>query len=405
MRTALLAAHQTTADGGLRAELVLAQRPVLAWQAGLARELGCRRIIVLCERASAAVVALEQDCRAQGIVFHRLGRFADLAALLHGEDELLIIGDGLMPEREATRALLAPGGPDKPLRRTVLCLPDGDPSAVRFPEDFERIDAARCWAGVLVMRAAPAQALGEFPPDSNAVSLLLRMALQVGTACHIVAPSERGERAGLLASDPHVLAAEEQAMIERHRDAPVWSAPGAALAGWAMGAIGTRGWRSGEPAAMLAGVILMLTALVLAAQAFPLAAVMAAVGASFAFDLAGQFARLQFALLGDAPAGWLAVMRDPGRDILLSLALMLALAPPTGLAPVAALGPLALGLTRIAADAAGTVGAAFWRDRSLHLILLALGAGFGVLGGASALLALGALASVLFIRRQQAAPQ
>lgn len=405
MRTALLAAYRTSAEGALRAELPLAQRPVLLWQAALARDLGCRRILVLSERASPAIVALAEECRMQGIAFQRLARFADLAALLHAEDELCIIGDGLLPDRAAVRALLTPGGADKPLRKAVLCLPDGDPLAARFPEDFERIDAARCWAGVLAMRAAPAQALGDFPSDSNPVSLLLRMALQSGTNCHTLAPSDRGREAWLLASEARVLAAEEQALIERHRTLPVWSAPGAALAGRLAEAIGTRGLRAGEPAAMLAGVLLMVAALVLASQGFPMGAMIGAAAASLSLELAAQFARLQVAVLDEAGGGWLAALRDPGRDVLAALAGMLALAPPLGISATAALAPLAVGLVRLAAREAGPAGAAFWQDRSLHLALLALAAGFGVLGAGFAILGLGALAVLLFTRRGQPAPQ
>jgi hypothetical protein len=405
MRTALLAAHRTTADGALSAELVLAQRSVLAWQTAIVRKLGCEQIVLLAERAGEAAAELEQECRSEGIAFHRLRRFADLAALLHAEEELLIIADGLVPNLAVVEALLAPGGADKPWRRVVLCIADDDPQVTDFPEDFERIDASRCWAGVLVMRGAPAQLLAEFPGDSNALSLLLRMALQEGTACHTLTSQERGRGAWLLAHDAAALAAEEQAMIARHRDNPMWSAPGRMLAGWIGATIGTRGLRVGEPAGMFAGAILILTASLFAAFDSALAVLIFLAAGSLVFDVAEHFARLKTALLKAAPGRQLERLRDPGRDVLVTFALMLALVPTSELLPLAALVPLATGMARLVTDLATGAWAEFWRDRSLHLALLALATAFGLLAEGIAILALAALACAMFIRRAQAAPQ
>jgi hypothetical protein len=405
MRTALLAAHRTTADGALSAELMLAQRSVLAWQTEIARKLGCQRIVLLAGRAGEAAAALEQECRSEGIAFHRLRHFAGLAALLHAEEELLILADGLVPDVAVVEALLAPGGADKPWRRTVLCMADDDPQVTAFPEDFERIDASRCWAGVLVMRGAPAQLLVDFPSDSNALSLLLRMALQEGTACHTLTAQERRRGAWLLAHDAAALEAEEEAMIARHRENPMWSAPGRMLAGWIGATIGMRRLRVGEPAGMFAGAILMLTAPLFAAFDSVLAALVFLAVGSLVFDVAEHFARLETALLKAAPGRQLARLRDPGRDLFATFVLMLALVPTSELLPLAALVPLATGTARLVTDLASGAWAEFWRDRSLHLALLALATAFGLLAEGIAILGLAALACALFIRRAQAAPQ
>jgi hypothetical protein len=400
MRTALLAAYRTCSDGNLRASLMLAGEAVLVWQMRLARALGCQRIIVLSDAPDETFAEAERACRASDIAFHRLARFAGLAALLHGDDELLLLGDGLLPDQTALTTLLAPAGPDKPLRKLVLCLPDDDAQAQQFAEDFERIDATRCWAGVAVMRAAPAQQLGDFPPDSNATSLLLRMALQAGTPCHTLNPSEGDPARWLLAHEADVIARHERALMARHGHPATPAAPGRALSAWAAARIGGRGLALGEPAASLAGLALLITALACALWGWEVAALACAVLGSFALDLGQDIARLRLGLRGGEPAAMLARLHDPGRDGLAMLAIMAALGSPA----LAALAPLAIGTARLAERDAAPHAAAFWQDRTVHLALLMLGAALGWLTEATALLALGALVQALWAKPRAPIP-
>jgi hypothetical protein len=409
MRTALLAADRLTPQGALRAGLRLAGRSVLGWQAALAQELGCERVVVLSEAADQALAEAERACRAQGIAFHRLTSFAGLAALLHADDDLLLLGDGVLPDGAALARLLAPQGPTRGLRKLVLCLPGDAPQAQAHPEDFERIDAARCWAGVAVLRAAPVQRLGDFPPDSNPVSLLLRMALQAGTPGHTLSADEIAG-GWLLAHDEAVLAARQHARIARARRPARWSAPGLALAE-SLAARLARDGRAGVPAAAgLAGLALLLGAALLAAAGWERSALAGAVLGSGALDLAAANARITSALLGERPARLWQRLHDPGRDVLAALVLIAALglaaAPGSGHAgALAALGPLALAAARLAARGAADMAAAFWQDRSAQLALLALGAGLGVLADAAALLALGACAQALLARPAPPIPE
>lgn len=394
MRTALLAAYRTCSDGSLRASLMLAGEAVLVWQMRLAGALGCQRIIVLSDAPDETFAALERACRASDMAFHRLARFAGLAALLHGDDELLLLGDGLLAERAALAALLAPKGPDKPLRKLVLCLPDDDPQAMQFPEDFERIDATRCWAGVAVIRAAPAQQLGDFPPDSNATSLLLRMALQAGTPCHTLTASQSDPAHWLLAHEADVIAAHERALMARHGYPVTMAAPGRALSAWLAARIGGRGLALGEPAASLAGLALLIMALACALWGWELTALACAVLGSFALDLGQDIARLRLGLRGGEPVTMLARLHDPGRDGLVMLAVIAALGSPA----LSSLAPLAIGTARVAARDAAPHAAAFWQDRTVQLAAVMLGAALGWLAEATALLALGALAQALLAK-------
>ena len=393
MRTALLAASRTTPQGTLSADLLIGGRSVLAWQAGLAQTWGCERIILLTERASAAAAETESACRARGIAFHRLARFADLAALLHAEDELVLLADGLLP-----------GALDLQVKE-VLCLPADDPQAIAFPHDFERIDATRCWAGVAVIRAAPVQTLGDFPPDSDAVSLLLRMALQAATPCRVLSLQERRPARLLLARDESVVKDHEQALIAQQRGPSVPFAPALMLAEYYGQRVGVRSVQTGPQWAAVAGLALLLGALGGAAVGWVVPALIAAMLGSFALDLLPVLTRLKTALQpGDLGAGQpqgLARLHDPGRDGLVSLVLVTALAA----WPLAALALLAVGTARLAARAAPLAAAAFWHDRTAHTALLLAAAALGWFAEACALLALGAVAQALATHRAQAIPE
>jgi len=401
MRTALLAAIRTTPQGLLRASLPLAERPVLAWQTALACALGCERVIILSDAPDEALSEAERTCRSQGAAFHRLRQFAGLAALIHADDELLLIGDGLLPDRGALEELVAPAGAGKPLARVVLCLPDDHTQSARWPEDFERIDAARCWAGVSVMRAGPVQRLVDFPPDSNAVSLLLRMALQDGTACRTLTASQSAENRWLLAHDPEVLGAQEQALIAGSRKAGEWSAPGLALAEAMAARFALRGAGMAALGASLGGLVCLMAALGAGAAGWGVAALAGALLGSLALDLGAGLGRIRRAVLGGAATPGLARLHHPGRDVLAGLAVMAALGP----GALAALAPLAIGTADLASRSAPPRAAAFWRDRTAQLAIMTLGAGLGWLGETTALLALGALAQTLLAARAQPIPE
>ena len=393
MRTALLAATRTTAQGSLRAELLIGGRSVLAWQAGLVRAWGCERVVLLTDRVSAAADEAQSACRARGIAFHRLARFADLAALLHAEDELVLLADGLLPSA------------GQPPTTEVLCLPDDDPQAIAFPQDFERIDATRCWAGVAMMRAAPVHTLGNFPPDSDAVSLLLRMALQAGTPCRVLAPQDRSPARWLLARDEGVVRDHERALITQQRALSSAAAPSLMLAEYCGQRIGVRSVQAGPQWAAAVGLVLLLGALGGAAAGWVVPALIAGLLGSFALDLVPVLARLKAALQPDeldaGPTHWLAQLHDPGRDGLVGLVLVAAL----GAWPLAALGLLAVGTARLAARTAPPAMAAFWHDRTAQTALLMATAGLGWFPGACAMLALAALAQALATHRSQAIPE
>lgn len=396
MRTGLIAALIRTETGALRAELPLAGRSVLAWQVAFLRQSGAERIICLCQGAAGEVLSLQHTVEASGAAFHALNGFAALPALVRAEDELIILRDGVVPDPGLTRALLGEGAA---LQKGVVCLPADHPLAVANPEDFERIDAARHWAGLLVMRGAPVQQLADFPADADAVSVLLRLALQAGTPCRELGPNKLASETWLLASSSHAVAAHEAALIAQAVAAPDWRAPISSLAAVLVRSLAPRGLGQGAMIGAGAALVLLLGGIIAAALGMAWGGLALAVAGAFAARVSGAFAALAGRLRRQANDARNGAVLDLAVDLSGSLTFWFALAPWPDWTPLAACGPLTIGLARLAARDGGAVLAAMMSDRASLLLLLALTAWLGVLPEATALIALALLTALLLRRR------
>jgi hypothetical protein len=400
MRIGLLAALRRTETGDLRGELPLVGRSVLAWQAALLQQLGAERVLCLCETSGGVVLELQHSVEVGGAAFHALHGFAALPALVRAEDDLIILRDGLVPDPGVAHALLGGGG--GALRRVIAALPADHPLAAAYPEDFERIDAARHWAGVLAMRGAPVQQLADFPGDADPVSLLLRLALQAGTPCRDLAARELVPDTWLLADGPHAVAGYEAALIARAAPTADWRAPLAALAvelarALALRGIGLRGIGLGHGDVVAGGLALalLLAAVLTAGFGLPAAGLGLAGLGAFVAQVAVSYLALTARLRRAAPATRRHAELAGAVDALAALSLWFALAPWPQWQPLAVLGPLVIGLARLAARAGGSALAAPAADRASLLLALALAAVAGLLPEILACLALVLLAALL----------
>lgn len=401
MRIGLMTALRRSDDGTLRAALPLAGRSVLAWQAALLAALGVERVLCLTEiaTASADMLNLQHRLEAQGVQFHALQGFSAIPALVRAEDDLVVLLDGLVPDPAVVSAVF--GGGEGGLRRAVATIPADHPLAATHPEDFERIDASRHWAGVLAMRGASVQPLADFPEDANAVSLLLRLALQAGTPTHGLAARELVPEGWLLA-DSHAGVEHQETALIAHAVPPAdWRAPAASLAVTLVRTLMPRGLAQGGVLAGGLGLAGLLSAIMLAAFGFPaLGLAFAALGA-FAAEVSGTFVSLVARLWReDQPARSRRVF-GAVTEALAALTVWFALAPWPEWQPLAALGPVVMGLARIAARPRSSGLAVAAGDRASLLLVLALAAGTGWLAEALACLALGLLAALLLHRREE----
>lgn len=169
MRVAVLSLMESIgADpGALRGYLPIGGRSVLRHQIGLAVALGARRIVVLAEGISGELVALQHVAEAGGAQFHVVATARALVPLLAPEDDVIVLGDGLLAMPDAVSDAIE-NGP------VVLTLP----GETAVPMGFERIDLNHAFASVMRIPGRIAAGLADLPAEWNAQSALLRLAVQ-----------------------------------------------------------------------------------------------------------------------------------------------------------------------------------------------------------------------------------
>ncbi|QIQ86003.1 hypothetical protein [Erythrobacter sp.] len=396
MRTALLAALDHGDDGALRAALMLGGRSVLARQGEVVRALGCERVICLTERFGEEILALQRMVEADGGEFHALRSGLQLPGIVRAEDELVVMLDGLVPQRDAVEAVVCAEGE---LVRGIVTLPASHPLAQAHPHAFERIDRDRSWAGVFVMRAAPVQQLADLPGDSATIPLLLRLALQAGTPCRALDTQALGEGDWLFATSHAGLAAREQAMVDSALVEAPWTGPGRALAQEIARRLAPRGLSAGPLLGSGAALVLLVLGAVLAGFGFGTTGLLLAVLGAFAGAWMEAAASLARGLLGGSrrriPLRAMGAALDALAAAVLVCALLFGSEVTEPDIAEAALGPFAIGLARLAARERPPLERAFWEDRTVHLAVFASAAGLGVLAPVLALFGLVALVRLL----------
>lgn len=387
MRTALIAAIKQTGTATLRAELALAGRTVLARQVNWLRSIGCERILCLCDRADGEVLRLQGEVEAAGGNFQALRGFLHLPALVRAEDELVVLADGVLPDPDIAAAFFA-----QTPTRFVAVLPNSSPLVAQYADDFERIDAHAHWAGLLVMRGAPVRHLSDFPPDADAISLLLRLALQAGTPCRGLSGEGPAPAGWLLATDETSLAAQEQAMLARAAGVPDWRRPSQALALIAAQIIAPAALERGPLIAVGAVAALYLVALAAAWWGAGAGALALAGLGAFAAALAGSLGRMAGELLGGEARLARLERLYWAMDGAAAAVLLILLSPSGMLAWLAVLGPVLVGLARLTPT---TAWQSVLADRVMLPAALAISAAFGFLAHATAVFSLILLAGLL----------
>ena len=421
LRTALIAAIKRSEDGSLWAEGMLAGRSVLAWQAELALALACERIICLCDNVSDTILSLQRAIEGEGGEFHAVRTNLQLVSMVRADDELVMIADGLLADPETVRAFALhesdilhdtdavqeAGSTAKPMRKGIATLAAGHRLAEAHPMDFERIDRERHWAGLAVIRAGQVEQLADLPPDGDAMSLLLRLALQGRLACRAL-PSdalenEHGDARWMLACNTAALAERERALLNTNAPAVLWTGPGDAIADTVAREIAPRWIEKGPELSALAAGAFALGGVALSGFGYGVVGLLVAAMGAFGGALSGAWASVRARLWSRATSARL----DRGVRLSLEVAAIVALILASGilasgvlLDPIVkcALAVLAVGLSQLAGRGSRTAAKAFWRDRTVHLIGFAVAAGAGYLTQALAVFAIAALA-VLLLRR------
>lgn len=152
-----------------------AGKTVLAHQIDCAAHLRCERVLCMSGDTAPEISAARNYAERAGLRFERVDSLARLMSRITATDEIVLIADGVLPDRRAlVKALGA--------RPRILAFP-AEPALSR---GFERIDAERAWSGVLSAPGHCVARLADLPGDCELASSLLRIALQAGVEITLI---------------------------------------------------------------------------------------------------------------------------------------------------------------------------------------------------------------------------
>jgi len=363
--------------------LQLAGKTLAARQLELALRLGCEKVICVAAGFDRQAAALQHLAEAAGAKFSQVSGPRALLGMVGGTDELVGFADGLLPAADEAVVALADGA-------GVLVLP----VEAGLAAGFERIDLNHAWAGMFVMPGRLVERLSELPPDCDAVSALLRIALQGRVAEKNLPEAVLAEGRWVMVQSRAQLATMEPDWFRRHAARLSFFAPGKSLARFATGKwagiLLGRGVKPGSFATL--GIAIAAVGVGAAWSGLTVAGIVAC-------GLGWLLVECGTALRAIANAGSLA--ERPGRfvaaaDWLIDLYIVAALVPALpGALPAGIVEPaLLLGLLRLAERLITPKWAELLQDRALLTAILAVSASYGMLMPALealSLLVLGAL--------------
>lgn len=254
MRVALLSLMEPVAGEpqGLRGYLSIGGRSLARHQLGLALAFGCARVAVLAEALTGELVELQHIAENAGARFHVIASQRALVPLVSAEDELIVLADGLLAMPTDALALLGDGP-------AVLTLP----VETALPAGFERIDINNAHAGAMRIPGRLVAGLGELPSEWNAVSALLRIAVQGRVALKPVPAALFDSGRWRLLRDEAEAVRAEPAWLRLHTASAHARSPGEWLAALAVQRLGpallhagTRPWLVGLAALLVALIAL-----------------------------------------------------------------------------------------------------------------------------------------------------
>lgn len=225
--------------------VTLAQHQLL-----VALAAGCERIACVAKALDADLLALQHAAERAGARFHMISGPRGLSGLVTANDELLVFGDGLVPAVKDSVELIG----QTPV---VLVLPAEN----AVPLGYERIDLNHAAAGLMLLPGSLAERLNDLSPDAEAVSALLRIALQAGNTQRLVPQAIVASGHWLLIRDEDQAHNAEMDWMERHTSG-LGKSPGLAIATFAVRSFGPALLHAGSGGRALALASLLLLAIV-----------------------------------------------------------------------------------------------------------------------------------------------
>ena len=162
--------EQTGAERpGPRAFLRIGGLTVARQQAALALALKCERVICIAPGLSPEMIELQHLVEGAGVSFHVIGSSRALLGLVTAVDDVIVLADGMFASLQPLADLLDEG-------QAILTQPIEQGLAA----GFERIDLNHASAGAMRLPGRLIERMADLPPDCDAASALLRIALQAG---------------------------------------------------------------------------------------------------------------------------------------------------------------------------------------------------------------------------------
>jgi hypothetical protein len=216
----------------------LAGRSLARHQLDFALAQGCEKIILHGHGASKDAIELRHAAEAGGAQFQVVRGVRDLPAAVRGDDQLLVLAHGLLPESALAFEQLKEG-------YGVLVLP----AEAGWSAGFERLDLAAAWGGAMVLPGRLVAGLDALPEDAEPIAALLRIARQAGVPERPLAERELAEGRWQIVRTAEAARANEPAWLRRRLPPVSPFRPTAWMARALMRRFGSR-WMSGGRAAL-----------------------------------------------------------------------------------------------------------------------------------------------------------
>lgn len=152
-----------------RSLMPVAGQALIEYQVRVARACGAAHIVVLVDRIPAPLVAAFDRLRAEGIDIEIARTASEAADRIHPEEQLLVMGAGVVASREIVAGLSQRTVP------TLLTIRDRDGMG-----HYERIDGLDRWAGLALLSGKLLRDTAAMLGDWTLGPTLLRTALQAG---------------------------------------------------------------------------------------------------------------------------------------------------------------------------------------------------------------------------------
>ncbi len=182
----------------------VAGRTLARHQLDFALAQGCRKIVVHGHGASKEAIELRHAAEAAGAQFQVVRGIRDLPAAMCGDDQLLVLAHGLLPDSTLAFEQLHQG-------YGVLVLP----AEAGWSAGFERLDLAAAWGGAMVLPGRLVAGLDPLAEDAEPIAALLRLARQAGLPERPLAEYELAEGRWRIVRTAEAARANEPAWLRR----------------------------------------------------------------------------------------------------------------------------------------------------------------------------------------------